>query len=207
MVQSQWKEPLLLQSNQRRPIINTIHDSTRLCTSCEVSTTAPRALEPLAGKTPEQFQQRSALFFLRSTETETALHTHELITAHTRLLDLQSRVFDDQPLTTRLRRDRVTETNRREPFPLLQHIYKDLKLKAPGKVGGKQKIKASETSIVRTSIAEASIPLCIQCSLLWYNGCRLCLAVRQTVCNNCLYCGFQPCEAPSARRFCQFNAL
>jgi hypothetical protein len=106
MVQSQWNEPLLLQSNQRRAFIDMIHDSTRLCTSCEVSTTAPRALEPLAGKMPEQFQQRSGLFFVRSTETETALHTHELITAHTRLPDLQSRVFDDQPLTTRLRRDK-----------------------------------------------------------------------------------------------------
>jgi len=73
MVQSQWKEPLLQQPNQIRVLINTIQDSTK-CEVWTIPTIAPRALEPLTGKPPEQFQQRSDLFFFRrSTETETRL--------------------------------------------------------------------------------------------------------------------------------------
>ena len=67
---------------------------------------APRALEPLAGKAPEQFQQRSDLFLFegalnpKQDYCTVCAHAHELTTAHARLPDLHSRVFDDQPLST-----------------------------------------------------------------------------------------------------------
>lgn len=112
MVKSQWEEPLLQQSNQTRVLINTIQDSTK-CEVWTIPTMAPRALEPLTGKAPEQFQQRSDLFFFRrSTETETRLqstvcaHAHELITAHARACQI-CRV---ECLTTSLFRHHASET-------------------------------------------------------------------------------------------------